>query len=243
MGVVRFAIKAWAAYAPGLRTPSEWQAWARSPWLPCGEPDARLEAMPPMQRRRLSPLGRAATQVAWECHTPAAHTPVVFASGYGDAARCLQLLKAFALSGTASPTEFTFSVHNAIGAMYSISRADQAAYTTIAAGAASAAAGVIEACGLLADGASEVLLVAYEAPLPAEYQQFHREPAATWAWAWRLALPEAHESHFRLAWTGASDHAPSDLPFGLGALRFALSNQRVAQLQAEHRLWTWSRHA
>ncbi|RYY86032.1 MAG: hypothetical protein EOO24_35990, partial [Comamonadaceae bacterium] len=39
-------------------------------------------------------------------------------------------------TGTASPTEFTLSVHNAISAMYAIARGDTANSTSIAAGAA-----------------------------------------------------------------------------------------------------------
>lgn len=182
---VRFAIEGWAAYAPGLHARAQWQAWAGAPWRPEGPLEARLEAMPALQRRRLNALGRAAAQVAWDVHLPHPETPVVFASGYGDAQRCLQLLHAFAATGEATPTDFTFSVHNAIGAMYSIARGDTAAYSSVAAGPASAAAGVVEACALLAGGAREVLLVCYEAPLPADYAGFQREPASAWACAGR----------------------------------------------------------
>jgi len=196
---VRFAITDWAASAPGLAAPSEWQAWAGAPRRPEGALEAKLEAMPAMQRRRLNALGRAAAQVAWECHTPDANVPVVFASAYGDAQRCLQLLKEFAATAAASPTDFTFSVHNAIGAMYSISRSDTASYTSVAAGPASAAAGVVEACALLADGAPSVLLVCYDAPLPDEYAAFGRDVPAPHAWAWRITAAKEGEPHFELA--------------------------------------------
>ena len=242
---VRFAIKDWAASAPGLHAPSDWQAWARAPRRPQGSLEARLEAMPAMQRRRLNALGRAAAQVAWECHAPAAKVPAVFASGYGDAQRCLQLLKEFAATGAASPTDFTFSVHNAIGAMYSISRSDTASYTSVAAGPASAAAGVVEACALLADGAAEVLLVCYDAPLPDEYAAFGREEAAAYAWAWRIVAPRAGEPHFGLEWAAPGELglppqlAGDELPFGLQALQFTLSGSSRHSTQG----WTWSRHA
>jgi hypothetical protein len=240
---VRFAITGWAACAPGLAAPADWRAWARAPWRPEGALEAKLEAMPAMQRRRLNGLGRAAAQVAWECHTPAPDTPVVFASGYGDAQRCLHLLKEFAATEVASPTDFTFSVHNAIGAMYSISRGDGANYTSVAAGPASAAAGVVEACALLADGAREALVVCYDAPLPGEYAHFQNKPASSYAWAWRIAAAEPGQPGISLTWTADEGEEPAaELPFGLQALRFAVSDEVRHDARAGGRRWTWSRH-
>jgi hypothetical protein len=240
---VRFAIEDWAACAPGLLAPADWRAWARDPWLPEGTLDAKLEAMPALQRRRLNALGRAAVQAAWECHEPDEDTPVVFASGYGDAQRCLQLLKEYAATGAASPADFALSVHNAIGALYSITRRDGASYSSIAAGRASAAAGLLEAAALLADGAPRVLLVCYDAPLPGEYASFGGEAPCAYAWAWRISAPAPGAPHLALTWT-ASDEAPATdpLPFGLQALRFALSDAAAASASCDGMRWTWSRH-
>jgi hypothetical protein len=246
---VHFAIEDWAACAPGLHTPAQWREWARQPWTPEGAPDAKLEEMPAMQRRRLNALGRAAAQAAWGCHAPDPATPVVFASGYGDAQRCLSLLKDFAATGAASPTDFALSVHNAIGAMYSITRSDAASYTSVAAGPASAAAGVQEAAGLLADGAERVLLVCYDAPLPGEYGSFACDLPCAYAWAWRLAAAKPGEPHLELDWSadaGADaegEGAAPPLPFGLQALRFAVSGADRATIRRDDLRWTWSRHA
>lgn len=241
---VRFAIEDWAAFAPGLHTPMQWREWAREPWVPQGALEAKLEEMPAMQRRRLNALGRAAAQVAWRCHVPDPATPVVFASGHGDAQRCLQLLKEFAATGAASPTDFALSVHNAIGAMYSITRRDGANYSSIAAGPASAAAGLVEAASLLADGAPRVLLVCYEAPLPGEYAAFAREAPCAYAWAWRVRAAQPGEPHLDLTWTaGEPDDAPQALPFGLQAMRFAASDAASASAHCDGLRWTWNRHA
>jgi len=245
MGGVHFAIGGWAAMASGLHASAEWHQWAKAPWRPEGAMAPTLAAMPAMQRRRLSPLGRAAAEVAWDCHPSAGSVPVVFASACGDAARCLQLLKEFASVGDASPTEFTFSVHNAIGAMYSIARGDASNYTSVAAGRATAASGVVEACSLLADGAPEVLLVVYDEPLPADYKVFESEAACAYAWAWRIVPPE-HGQHLSLAWSAArpgEEHRATDLPSGLDALRFALSGEPVHRHTDGRLCWTWSRHA
>jgi hypothetical protein len=242
---MRFAIEDWAAAAPGLHARPDWQAWARAPWRPEGALEVKLEEMAAMQRRRLNPLGRAAAQVAWTCHAPAADTPVVLASGYGDAQRCLQLLKNFAAGEAASPTDFALSVHNAIGAMYSIARGDQASYASVAAGPASAAAGLVEVGALLADGARAVLLVCYDAPLPGEYADFDQPTACAYAWAWRVSAARPGQPHFELAWTAADgdDDDEPELPFGLEALRFAVSDAASLSQVAGGTRWNWSRHA
>jgi hypothetical protein len=242
---VRFAIEHWAACARGLRSAGDWQAWARAPRPPEGLPEPQLEEMPAMQRRRLNTLGRAAAQVAWGVHTPDPATPVVFASGYGDAQRCLQLLHTFAASGESSPTEFALSVHNAIGGLYSIARGDTAASSSIAAGDASAAAGVVEAAALLAEGHARVLLVCYEAPLPPDYAVFQRETPCAYAWAWLLRAAGPGEAHLGLDWEPAGEDQPAagGLPFGLEALRFSLADDARASACRDGTRWTWSRHA
>lgn len=240
---VRFEIVDWAALAPGLVARADWQSWAAAPWVPQGPLEARLESMPAMQRRRLNALGRAAAQVAWDCHSPRSESPVVFASGYGDAQRGLHLLKEFAASGDASPTDFALSVHNAIGAMYSIARGDRAAYGSIAAGAASAAAGVLECCSLLAEGAHDALLVCYDSPLPGEYAAFHREPMCAYAWAWRIAAAREGRPHLSLDWSDSVDEDEPLLPFGLASLRFAVGCDPASSAVAEGTRWTWRRHA
>lgn len=241
-----FAISAWAAYAPGLSTPQEWRQWASQPHLPTGTEQPALTEMPAMHRRRLGPLGRMAAKVAYDCQGPDVGMPVVFASRYGDATRSLGILTDFSLGEPVSPTDFALSVHNAIGAMVSIARGDGANFTTIAAGAASSAAAVMEAVGLLNDGAPEVLLVCYDAPLPGEYASFADEPAASYAWAWRISQPQAGQARLSLAVSDAAGAAAQDapeLPFGLDVMRFALAPDAAMCRAAGGALWSWRRDA
>jgi hypothetical protein len=246
-----FVIKDWAAYAAGLHAPADWQAWAAKPYLPTGDEQPELREMPAMARRRLGALGRAAVQVAWWCQGGAAGgMPVVLASRYGDAARSLELLAELAREQALSPTAFGLSVHNAIGAQYSIARGDRSNYLSIAAGAAGAAEAVVEAAGLLADGASEVLVVNYDAPLPGDYARFEDEPSACYAWAWKVASPDgaaASRAHLQLS---ASPQQPTAdphgdrtaaLPFGLDVLRFFVAGDARLQRCADGRQWTWQR--
>lgn len=171
--------------------------------------------------------------------------PLVFASRYGDAARSLELLTALARGEPVSPAAFSLSVHNAIGGMYSIARGDRAHHLAVAAGQASAAAALVEAVALLVDGAPEVMVVCYDAPLPGAYAQFHDEPVAVYAWAWRVARPAADSPYIELqaGEPTACEEPAAILPFGLDVLRFALSSDATLTRQADGTCWTWRRHA
>ena len=252
---IQFVIREWAAWAPTLGDREHWQAWATATdaALPPSNDEApALAAMPAMSRRRLNPLGRAAAQVAYELAAPApasdtlADTPMVYASRYGDAGRSLALLADLARGEPISPTAFGLSVHNAIGAMVSIARGDRAHHSALAGGVSSAGVGLIEAAGLLADGEDSVVLVHYDAPLTGDYAGFADEPAAPYAWAWRVAASRPGEAHLRLALDAPEPTLPgaidASLPFGLALLRFALSDQPAWQRNADGHSWRWSRH-
>ncbi len=257
---VSFVIDSWAACAPGLATRQHWSRWAAAPWLPEGEPQVALAAVPPMLRRRFAPLGRLVAEAAFDlAAAPAADgvaasfdeddNPTVFASRYGETSRCLELLAAQARGESLSPTAFGLSVHNAIGAMVAIARADRRNSSAIAAGRATAAAGVTEALGLLVDGAASASLIVYDAPLPPAYAHFQDEPCAHFAWAWRLRRPRAGERALHLAWdaavpgAAAAPDAVAHLPAGLQAFWFGLSGAATLDQEADGRRFRWGRDA
>lgn len=272
---MQFSLTAWAACAPGLREPQAWLAWARQPHVPLRQGlDSDLPALaelPAMARRRLSPLGRMAVQAAWWCQDAPAWPgqatqapgnmacPVVFASRHGDTQRTLELQDALAAGQAMSPTAFGLSVHNAISAQYSIARSDRGNYIAVAAGVASAAAGLIEAMGLLADGAREVLLICHDEGVPLPYDRYvdpaeSPGPAMAWAWAWRLsnvssAPAQAARFTLSLAATDGLGPRPSSpsaspstlLPFGLDLLRYALTDEACWTREVDGRCWTLRR--
>jgi hypothetical protein len=200
--------------------------------------------MAPMLRRRLNRLGRMALQAAWDCQGDDLGMPIVFASRYGDAARSLALIEDLASGQEVSPTGFNMSVHNAIGALYAIARADRSNAVSVAAGRASAAAGVVEAAALLADGAPEVMLVCYDDTLPEPYEPFRDESPCAWAWAWRLARPQSGEAAIALRREGRGGDAPSgELPAGLEPLRFFLGEDTQLAQCLEGGRWVWHKEA
>lgn len=239
-----FRVRRWAAWAPGLQTQEAWRSWLSAPaWpLPAAEAVAvaPLAEVPAMTRRRIDPLGRAALQVAWWAQGDQPTGPVVFASRWGEVARSVALLRQLAADEPLSPTAFSLSVHNASSALYSIARGDTANYAAVSAGDASAAAGVCEAVGLLADGAPQVLVVSVESALPEPYESFEPHLGSLRAWAVML---EAAEQGVRLQAAAPHDEPPSgDLPADLATLRFLAGASAQWRQAGPQGGWLWSRH-
>lgn len=250
---VAFVIQAWAAAAPGLATSEAWLRWAQKPFLPQGSAVPELPNFPAMMRRRLGRLGRFAVAAVDDVIASAATTdiPIVWASRYGEVSRSLELLFDQARGQPLSPTAFSLSVHNAIGAQHAIARQIRANAVCIAAGPWSAEAGVMEAVSLLHDGAEAVVLVCHEAPLPDGYHRFEDGPACEYAWAMRLALPsddgaqpimlERH-AHVFADIEDATAHryaVNSDLPSGLSVLRYLIAGEGTWQRPDAQGVWQW----
>lgn len=241
---VSFSIAAHAAWAPGVTTAQAWADWARAPYRIAGSDEPGVRQMPAMLRRRANALGKMALEVAYQCLDGRTGVPAVFVSRHGDVARAVDLLGDLAQAAPLSPTAFGLAVHNANAGLFSIARADRANHIALAAGASSVEHAVIEACGLLADGAPEVLLVACDCPLPAPLSAFEDCDEQPHAWAW-LMQPAASDP-IRLSWSAAASSGPAPptaMPGALDVLRFQLALckrlERVAGLQN----WVWSRDA
>lgn len=244
-----FRICDWSAFAPGLEDRQAWLDWARRPWLPTGEAAPALAEMPPMQRRRVEKLGRMALQVAFWCQSAAdSRWPLVFASRHGDLARTYAMLQELAREQPLSPTHFGLSTHNAIAAQYTIARGLPANYLAVSAGACSAESALVEAQGLLADGAGDVLVVMYDSAVPDDYRQFADEPGCDFAWAWRITAADSAESPSGCTLSLAAGEQPetptktAELPHGLDVLRFMLSDDAGLDYADADRSWRWRRH-
>jgi hypothetical protein len=239
---VAFSLAGQAAWAPGLASPAEWAGWAAAPWRiePGAEP--KVAAMPAMLRRRAGSLGKMALEVAYECLGERRDVPAVFCSRHGEVTRAIDLLTELVQGEPLSPTGFGLSVHNASAGLLSIARAERANQLALSAGAATVEHAVIEACGLLADGAPMVLLVAYDAPLPPVLSRFEDCAEQPYAFAW--AMVPAGADALRLSWRADPEPAPTPagaMPGGLEVLRFQLGGAARMERSAEARRWTWSR--
>ncbi len=242
---VTFSIAGHAAWAPGIETPEAWDAWAAAPFeikrtADAAEPGVRQ--MPAMLRRRAGFLGKMALEVAYRCADGRSGIPVVFCSRHGDVARAVELLSDLGDATPLSPTSFGLAVHNASAGLFSIARGDKSNHLAVAGGASSIEHAVIEACGLLADGAPEVLLAAYDTILPepfAPYEDCREQPHA---WAWLLRQDGAQK--MGLSWDAAQAQASAKdgLPGTLEVLRFHLRADALLERVADGRAWRWARY-
>lgn len=200
-----------------------------------------------MARRRLGRLAKMAVLVADDVLQQKQLTdlPVVWASRYGDAEKSLALLHSQVAGEPLSPTAFGLSVHNGVGAQHSILRGMVANAICVASSGSVPEAGVVEAMGLLGDGASDVMLVCYDEPLPGEYAGFTESPAAEFAWAALLTQKTNGLPSFALSASGddVQSSESAALPHSLQVLRFLLDadQSRLTQQRSEGGVWIWER--
>ena len=81
---------------------------------------AALEAIPAMQRRRLSSLAKMALHSALVSLDGQPVDYIVWASKFGDEEKTLSILQDVLKAQVPSPTQFSTSVHNAIAGLYYI---------------------------------------------------------------------------------------------------------------------------
>ena len=206
-----------------------------------------------MLRRRASPTGKMALEAAYQCLPAQSDIPVIFASRHGECARSVDLLTELAGNAPLSPTAFSLSVHNANAGLFSIARGDRGNSIAIAAGPGTVEHALIEACGLLADGAPQVLLVMSDSPPPAALSNYNDCAEQGYAWAWLLqpAATEHAGECFSLSWSAADETVDpavnlvnlTTAPAGLDILRFFLRRDTELARVANGRRWCWSRHA
>ncbi len=260
---VNFSIAAHAAWAPGIDTPEAWSTWAKEPFEIGFGGEPAVASMPAMLRRRAGFLGKMALETAYQCMGERRDVPAIFCSRHGDVARAVDLLQDLVSGVPLSPTNFGLAVHNASAGLFSIARGDRANHPALAAGASSIEHGVIEACSLLADGATEVLLVAYDTCLPevfARYEDCAEQPHA-WAWlivpsrgesiclSWQkdrdqdhLNNHDRHHDNSRQVFDAADAKGAAALPASLEVLRFHLARAETLERAADGRCWRWTRH-
>ena len=152
-----------------------WRATAEAP-----RPDVSF--VPPLERRRLTGVERAALSVAWQVKT-GSELPVVFASRWGEIGVTLKLMRQFRADGEMSPAGFSASVHNAAPGAFSLLTKNPAPYPAIAARDRSLEAGLLETLALR----REAIFVYAEEATPEFYLPDFGAPQPACAVALRVA--------------------------------------------------------
>ncbi len=253
--MIAVVVEDWFAWAPGVETREAWTAWAEAPG-PLGAdgvPDAK--AVPPMIRRRCTPLSRAMLTAAFGCGDRTAPSDVrtVFASRYGSINESVPLLKNIAHDERMSPSRFTHTVHNAQSGLFSIAAGNRHASSALSARAESFATGFLEAATHLhREPSRPVLLVTGDVPLCEEFHSLIDDPQAVYAVALLLATSgdgagvrfgvrghdEPSEPGVAVAAREADRRGWSD---AAEFLRWMLAGERELELPGNGRTWRWQR--
>ena len=166
------------------------------PYVESAPPRPTPVALPATERRRANDTARWALQVAAEAvqglpASAVATLATIFVSADGDGDVLAQVLRDIAARPVAlSPTTFHNSVYNAPAGYWSIAAQAPAASTSLCAGEASFAAGLLEAFAQVASTGEHVLLVACDLPFPAQCP-LRTDAHAAFACALRLGPGDA----------------------------------------------------
>lgn len=237
--MINFNIAQWRAWAPGLESVDDWQAWSRQPTvLERSDAAPDVSFLPAMQRRRLSRLARMAFSVGWPLAEGREQLPLVFVSRHGETPRTFEILCDLAAEQPLSPTQFSLSVHNAVIGLWSIMRGETSEMSALAAAGDGLEHGLLEAATLLGDGAPAVLLVITEEQPPQAYARWIDDVPFPYA----LGLLLTPGNDWQLSLSCAEGQAPkAEWPHALNLLRTLLTQQTSCQHAWKNRVWTWQR--
>jgi len=237
--MLSFEIARWHAWAPGLHHADQWNGWAQAPYCPIALSDTpRVDFLPALQRRRLSPMARMVFASAWPAAEGYPPMPVVYASRHGETTRGFELLRTLASEECLSPTSFGLSVHNAILGQWSIARRETLESVALSTEGAGAEHAFMEACALLAQGYERALVMLTEEAPPAAY--------ATWTGdilfphAAAFVVERGEQIHLELAPDGGQPEG-ADLPSTLNLLRHLSLGSSCWRYRTDKHSWTWTR--
>jgi hypothetical protein len=229
---LRAHVRAWHAWAPGLEEPAAWEAWSRAPASlgTEGHPDAAF--LPPMLRRRCTPLTRLVLTAAFgalaDGDRPRVRT--VFATRHGSINESIELLHQVVAGERLSPTKFSHTVHNAQAGLFCMAAGNRAASSSLAAGADTFACGWLEALTHLErDPETPVLLVTSDVPLDPTFAVLVTEPPGAYGLGLLLAR-DGDGPAFAFDLAGKARSGAKPWPDAAEFLRFLLAGEERLEL-------------
>jgi hypothetical protein len=238
---LRFAVRDWFAWTPGRETRPDWCTWAGCTASDAtGESAAAMPVVPMMLRRRATPIGQKVMGAALACRDVASARYVI-ASRHGEYDRTVGIFTSLTAQEAPSPAEFSMSVHNGLAGLLSIHTGNKLGHVAIAAGEDSFAYGLIEAVLCLAEAPeTPVLLLYYDAPLPAGYEPFHSQSEAELPIIVALMLEVAAKSGISCVWTPAGPGGAAPGNQAMAFMRWLLSGAGDGECAGERMTWRWS---
>jgi len=241
---VSFAIAAWSAWSPGREDAAAWRTWAAhpEPLASEGQPDARF--LPPLLRRRCTPLSRIMLWAAFQCCPEPERAGVrsVFASRHGSINESIELLENVVRGEKLSPTRFSHTVHNAQAGLFSIAAGNREASSSLSGGDESFGCALLEALAhRQRDPERDVLLVMGDVPLAETFAPLVEETPSAYAVALRIGAPRPDASLRLRVERLAAPAAPRPWPDAAEFLRFWLSGAPRLDLDAGTHRWSFER--
>jgi len=230
-----FTVKHWCFWQSAHHPQTK--VWPNGEILPHNQGKPDVGFLPAMQRRRLSPLARAACAVAWRCRGENGDMPSVFFSNHGESQYYFEMLEELAEGEHVSPSRFSQCVHNAIAGLASFHGSSFLPYVALAGGTEGLFSAFLEVGGMLLD-APQVLLVCYEQPLPDAYLPYLTGSQTTWALAMTLARSGGVGPQLHL--TREPANGPALAENGLPKLvQAVISGQQSGYCQQDRAIWDW----
>lgn len=243
-----FSIKKCVAWAGGLSSCQDWQAYAS------GEkhlqPDEAvtlpvLKQIPAMQRRRLSPFAKLSLHCALQAGEGYLdNIPCVFASRHGDLQKTSRLISDVAAKEVLSPTQFGLSVHNAVGGLFSIYTGNKAPQTAVSAGEDTFLTAIVDAvCKLNSNNYSNILLVYTETTVPKIYQRYINQDEVSVSTALLIEKADLTNNKFKLAVNANNNNQAEENSClqVLDFLRFYYSKDENISIHSKRHIWTLNR--
>ncbi len=220
---------------------TQWAVW---PPLPPEQnsPNQWLANVPPMLKRRLTPLAKTVFCAVSQCIDTHRIVPMVFNSSHGELAKSLAMMEMLEAGEEISPTAFSLSVHNAIAGLFSMAWKNKLQCTVLSPGEEGMAPAFIEGLGLLQEGAERVLLVFYDEPLPAFYPSSPYRLSSDTSCALALMIAKSGSGQALTlsssALTGNDGEQPVQLP---AFTRFLTEPQTRLTFCTPRRSWIWEK--
>ncbi|NMG03851.1 beta-ketoacyl synthase chain length factor [Azoarcus taiwanensis] len=214
---LRFSIRSWAAWAPGLAadTPAVEFLAGTLPDDDGSLPD--VDFLPAMLRRRLGRTARMALHVAHLAAPEPGSLPNVFASRHGELRRTTDLLQGLARGELPSPASFSLSVHNASAGIHAIARNDPAPSSAIAAGDESLLWALLDARQRIEQGTTDAVLVVHsDDAIPSQYLPF--APVCNRPFALAIVVEAGDDIALEWRANGGDRVSPASLPISLAGL-------------------------
>ena len=237
---ITFSLLDWHAGAPGLGDGSAWRSWAEQPGgaIDAQAPLAKCTQLPMMTARRLYSGSRTAVDCGLTLLRRHRVDAIVFTSRHGELERNLNILQALSRNETPSPTDFTMSVHNAAAGSLTIAAQAPLVTASLSAGADSFQQGLIEVAALHAADYAQVLLVDFDGPIPAFFNDVI--PAQMPRYPYAVALLLAKGDGLTCESLPAEPGTEPGLPQSLQFLRALLAAEPAFHIQGDRLSWHWT---